>query len=262
VINCAGLYGDTVEQIRLQQENSMKSAFVIQPRVGQFSVYASSSSSLPLKSIILPIPTKFSKGIIVYPNLFDQLIVGPTAETQEDRTQAPIKSDVKDILHKKLIEIIPICSKADYKYIGSYTGIRPATEYSDYQIQTYENVQWICCGGIRSTGLTSSLAIGEYICEQLKAMPVINSQLDCQGFSTERYNHSLEQLRSIFSLTNNGLQMNIVPQRDQTTSFPMTGSIQLGEHINLANLQIKCADELFNISHSLLKLALTSNDQF
>jgi len=63
VINCAGLYGDYIEQIRINQQISSISKFTIQPRIGQFSVYSSSTLQMPIKSIILPIPTKFSKGI-------------------------------------------------------------------------------------------------------------------------------------------------------------------------------------------------------
>ena len=41
----------------------------------------------------------------------------------------------------------------NYKIIGSYSGIRPATQFSDYQICHEKDVQWITVGGIRSTGL-------------------------------------------------------------------------------------------------------------
>ena len=42
------------------------------------------------------------------------------------------------------------------KIIGSYSGIRPATEFSDYQIFFDENKNFITVGGIRSTGLSAS----------------------------------------------------------------------------------------------------------
>ena len=257
VINCAGLQGDHVEKIRLRQENASSSAFTIRPRMGQFSVYSSATLAPPIKSIILPMPTKFTKGIIVYPNLFGQVIVGPTAETQEDRTRAPIQSAVTGLLQGKITELIPTFSTSTYRHIGSYTGIRPATEYADYQIQSHERCSWICCGGIRSTGLTSSLAIGEYICDQLKTMTRINEQLDCQGYSAERYTESIEHLKSMFILTPNGLQADVVAGKERS-SLNSTGDVQIGDTLETADLQIRCGDEYFDISHSLVKLAWTT----
>jgi L-2-hydroxyglutarate oxidase LhgO len=259
VINCAGLYGDYIEQIRINQQISSISKFTIQPRIGQFSVYSSSKLQMTIKSIILPIPTKFTKGIIVYPNLFNQIIIGPTAETQIDRSQAPVKTDINNLLYNKITELIPTFSKLNYQHIGSYTGIRPATEYSDYQIQSYNDFQWICCGGIRSTGLTSSLAIGEYICQKINEMIHIKSQLSYEGYSSERYYQSLEQLKSIFILTSNGLQPNIIINESNITSKSI-GDIKFGDNIKSLNLKIDCAGEIFDISHSLLKLAWTTKD--
>jgi glycerol-3-phosphate dehydrogenase len=257
VINCAGLYGDYIEQIRLNQQISSTSTFTIQPRIGQFAVYSSSKLETPIKSIMLPIPTKFTKGIIVYPNLFNQIIVGPTAETQSDRSHAPIKSDVNNLLYRKITELIPTFSDSNYQHIGSYTGIRPATEYSDYQIESYNDFQWICCGGIRSTGLTSSLAIGEYICQKLDQMINIKSELSCEGYSSERYYHSLGQLKSFFRLTSNGLQPKTIINESNVVSKSI-GDIEFGDQIKPVNFKIDVAGEIFDISHSLLKLAWTT----
>ena len=44
-----------------------------------------------------------------------------------------------------------------------YSGLRPATEHRDYQITAWPGQQWITVGGIRSTGLTGSAGIGEYV---------------------------------------------------------------------------------------------------
>ncbi|CAF1076705.1 unnamed protein product [Adineta ricciae] len=262
VVNCAGLYGDIVEQIRIKQQKSSTNTFTIQPRMGQFSVYSPPPGTSPLKSIILPIPTKFTKGVIVYPNLFNQIIVGPTAQTQFDRSQAPIKSDVTRMLHEKINELIPSCANSNYTRIGSYTGIRPATEHSDYQIHAYNEIQWICCGGIRSTGLTSSLAIGEYIYELVNEMSRERKyQLHCAGYSAERYSRSLDQLKVMFIATPQGLQPKLI-MKDSTLTVS-AGDIEFTDEINITNLKIECNGELFDVSHSLLKLAwMTTNSSF
>jgi glycerol-3-phosphate dehydrogenase len=42
-----------------------------------------------------------------------------------------------------------------------YAGLRAATEHSDYQITHHRDLRYVCLGGIRSTGLTASMAIAE-----------------------------------------------------------------------------------------------------
>ena len=42
-----------------------------------------------------------------------------------------------------------------------YAGLRAATEHSDYQISDHRDLRYVCLGGIRSTGLTASMALAE-----------------------------------------------------------------------------------------------------
>jgi glycerol-3-phosphate dehydrogenase len=46
-----------------------------------------------------------------------------------------------------------------------YVGLRAATEHADYQLTLDDG--YVCAGGIRSTGLTASLAIAEHVRELL-----------------------------------------------------------------------------------------------
>ena len=43
-----------------------------------------------------------------------------------------------------------------------YAGLRPATQFKDYQIEALPDRRWITVGGIRSTGLTGSLGIAQH----------------------------------------------------------------------------------------------------
>ena len=43
-------------------------------------------------------------------------------------------------------------------------GLRPASEFRDYQISC-EGTSWITVGGIRSTGLTAATGIAEYVAD-------------------------------------------------------------------------------------------------
>ena len=49
-----------------------------------------------------------------------------------------------------------------------YAGLRAATEHPDYQIRLHAPQRYVCVGGIRSTGLTASMAIGEHVVNLLR----------------------------------------------------------------------------------------------
>lgn len=158
VINCAGLFGDVVDQ-RLTGVAS----FEIRPRKGQFVVFDKAAARF-LSAIILPVPTERTKGIVLTPTIFGNLLVGPTAEEQTDRTHATVESAVMEQLIAKAHVLIP--ALADIPVTATYAGLRPATEHSEYQIRYDEARNLIVAGGIRSTGLTGALGIAQHV-EQL-----------------------------------------------------------------------------------------------
>jgi glycerol-3-phosphate dehydrogenase len=49
-----------------------------------------------------------------------------------------------------------------------YAGLRAATQFQDYQIRAHEGEAYVCVGGIRSTGLTASMAIADYVAGLLR----------------------------------------------------------------------------------------------
>jgi glycerol-3-phosphate dehydrogenase len=79
-INCTGNYGDLIEKIAHGNCN-----FTIKPRKGQFIIY-DKPASLFVNSIILPVPNKITKGILITQTVNGNLIVGPTAEDQFQRS--------------------------------------------------------------------------------------------------------------------------------------------------------------------------------
>jgi glycerol-3-phosphate dehydrogenase len=50
-----------------------------------------------------------------------------------------------------------------------YAGLRAATEHADYQLTIHASEGYACVGGIRSTGLTASMAIAEHVRSELGA---------------------------------------------------------------------------------------------
>jgi glycerol-3-phosphate dehydrogenase len=50
-----------------------------------------------------------------------------------------------------------------------YVGLRAATEHPDYQLTVHAPEGYACVGGIRSTGMSSSMAIAEHVRDELGA---------------------------------------------------------------------------------------------
>ena len=157
VINCAGLYGDLVEQALRGT-----SAFAITPRKGQFVVYDKAAASL-LKAVILPVPTARTKGVVLFRTVFGNLAVGPTAQDQEDRDDASCDEASLRGLMAAGEEMLP--ALAGMPVTATYAGLRPATQFQDYQIAADKARNWISVGGIRSTGLSGALGIAKYVFE-------------------------------------------------------------------------------------------------
>ncbi|MGR3617123.1 MAG: NAD(P)/FAD-dependent oxidoreductase [Paracoccaceae bacterium] len=155
VINCAGLFGDLVDRDVLGEAQ-----FKIMPRKGQFVVFDKAARSL-VNSVILPVPDEKTKGIVVFPTVFGNLVVGPTAEEQQSRSDAATDSETLQTLINDGNTKIPRLSEMPVTAV--YAGIRPATERKEYRIHATPEKNWITVGGIRSTGLSASLGIARHV---------------------------------------------------------------------------------------------------
>jgi len=155
VINCAGLYGDILDKNVLGSTQ-----FQIKPRKGQFVVFDKAARKL-LSSIILPVPTERTKGIVLFPTIFGNIVVGPTAEEQESRSNASVDKKTLTLLVEQAIEKLPALAKMPIT--ATYAGIRPATEKKHYRVIHNHDKNWITLGGIRSTGLTGALGLACHV---------------------------------------------------------------------------------------------------
>ena len=156
VINAAGLYGDQIECI------ARPSPFEIRPRKGQFVVFDKPAREL-VYSIILPVPTARTKGVLVSPTAYGNLLVGPTAEDQDSRDVAAVDAAALDQLIARARMLVP--ALANHTVNATYAGLRPATQFKDYQIEALPDRHWITVGGVRSTGLTAALGIAQYVAD-------------------------------------------------------------------------------------------------
>lgn len=156
VINCAGIMGDRVESFCRQPD------FQIRPRKGQFLVFDKAAAGL-VNAIILPVPTAVTKGVLLSKTIFGNLLLGPSAEEQQDREAATVKEEKMRELIAQGKRLLP--SLENYSVTASYAGLRPATQYKDYRIRHDPDRDWICVAGIRSTGLTAALGIAQYVAQ-------------------------------------------------------------------------------------------------
>ena len=163
LINAAGLYSDEIDKLLGISD------FKVRPRRGELIVFDKLSRSL-INHIILPVPSSMGKGVLVAPTVFGNIMLGPTAENLDDKTATGSTNAGLKFLMEKGRKIAPQLIGEEITAI--YAGLRAATEHSDFQIKlhTVNNKQrYLTAGGIRSTGLTASMAIATYVKQLLIA---------------------------------------------------------------------------------------------
>jgi glycerol-3-phosphate dehydrogenase len=158
VVNAAGLASDTVDRM------FGGDGFTITPRRGELIVFDKLARTL-LRSILLPVPTARTKGVLVAPTVYGNVLLGPTAEDVADRAETATTASGLSSLVTAGRRILP--GLAGEEVTATYAGLRAATEHSDYQIYVDAKRRYACVAGIRSTGLSASLGIAEHVVGEL-----------------------------------------------------------------------------------------------
>lgn len=158
VINAAGLFSDDVNKM-FGYEN-----FTVTPRRGELIVFDKLARRL-VKHVLLPVPTATTKGVLVSPTVYGNVLLGPTAEDLNDKTATNTSENGLKSLLEKGRKILP--ELIEEEVTATYAGLRAATEHSDYQITLHKEQKYICVGGIRSTGISACLGIAEYVVDLL-----------------------------------------------------------------------------------------------
>ncbi|MBL1103081.1 FAD-dependent oxidoreductase [Streptomyces sp. 5-8] len=160
LVNAAGLHADTLDR-RLGHED-----FTVTPRRGQLLVYDTFARPL-VRHILLPVPTALGKGVLVAPTVHGNVLLGPTAEDLPDKGATESTADGLALLREKGRRILP--ALLDEEVTAVYAGLRAATGDEDYRIAAHPGQAYVTVGGIRSTGLTASLAIAAHVTGLLAA---------------------------------------------------------------------------------------------
>jgi len=125
VINAAGLFSDEINA------HFGRTNFTVTPRRGQLIVYDKLARSL-VNHVLLPVPTSKTKGVLISPTVYGNILLGPTAEDLSDKTATQTTADGMKMLLDKGREILP--QLLDEEVTATYSGLRAATELSDYHI--------------------------------------------------------------------------------------------------------------------------------
>ncbi|MBA2343358.1 MAG: FAD-dependent oxidoreductase, partial [Thermoleophilaceae bacterium] len=158
VVNAAGLHSDEIDAMLGRDE------FTIRPRRGELVVYDKLARSL-VNHVLLPVPTAKTKGVLVSPTVYGNVLLGPTADEVRSREDRSTTAAGLEYLLDAGSRLMP--ALADHEVTATYVGLRAATEDPDYRLSIHPELRYACAGGIRSTGVTASMAIAERIREGL-----------------------------------------------------------------------------------------------
>lgn len=163
-VNCAGLHADEVAALAGDR------SFEIYPRKGEFLVFEPPGGAPPAR-ILLPVPTKGTKGVLVFPTIDGKVAAGPTAVDQLDKEDWSVRPEAPGEILPRATALLPELEGAEP--IAAYAGLRPAGRGVNYLIGPSRHCPGLInVAAIRSTGLTASLAIGERVAEIAAGMGV------------------------------------------------------------------------------------------
>jgi len=158
LVNAAGLESDTIDRML------GGGGFSIRPRRGELIVFDKFARPL-VRHILLAVPTAATKGVLITPTVYGNVLLGPTAENIANRTDTATTAAGLTALLAEGGRIMP--ELVAEEVTATYAGVRAATEHQDYQIRVDGPLRYACVAGIRSTGLTASLAIAEHVVGQM-----------------------------------------------------------------------------------------------
>ncbi len=160
LVNAAGLHSDELDRM-LGHER-----FTVTPRRGELIVFDKLARPL-VEHIVLAVPTKITKGVLIAPTVFGNVMLGPTADDVERKDDTESTAEGIAYLRAEGARIMP--KLLEHEVTAVYAGLRAATEHVDYQLSVHAPEGYACVGGIRSTGLSASMAIAEHVRDELGA---------------------------------------------------------------------------------------------
>lgn len=164
LINCAGAGSGKISAL------AGDDSFEIIPRAGEY-ILLDKDEGKRVTHTIFQCPTKEGKGILVSPTVDGNLLTGPTAnkvESAEHTETTVLGLETVMALSKKSVPTVNFKNS-----ITSFTGVRSSEKNGEFIIAESKKVKgFINVGAIDSPGLSSCLAIAEYVVEIMRGMGI------------------------------------------------------------------------------------------
>jgi glycerol-3-phosphate dehydrogenase len=159
VINAAGCYSDKIARM------VGADTFSIIPRKGEYLLFDRGTGSL-VNNVIFQVPSQMGKGILVTSTYHGNLMIGPDAQNNVDKSDVSTKAEnLYALLQKAQIT----CPELPLnKFIRSFAGLRAVSDNNDFIIEESTQKGFINVAGIQSPGLTASPAIAQKVIEILQ----------------------------------------------------------------------------------------------
>ncbi len=162
LVNASGLFTDRISSMLGITD------FVVHPRRGQFHVL-DRAAGVGVERIILPVPTKTTKGRLLAPTVHGNWLIGPTAEDLENRLEHRTTAEGLEEVVRDVRRLLPAVDPS--WAITQYDGLRPVRTPAGYHLRRFEDLPgYLELSGIRSTGVTSSIAVASHAKKLLIAM--------------------------------------------------------------------------------------------
>lgn len=163
LVNCAGLYADKISNL------AGIAGYQIYPCRGEYFILDQAANDL-LDIPVYPVPKPGIGGLGVHltPTVHGNLIIGPSAEYIESRSDYACTKEIMQKLYQEAKQLLPSLERK--MIIGTYSGVRPKLTppkeggYRDFVIDEEKE----CPGlinliGIESPGLTASAPIARMV---------------------------------------------------------------------------------------------------
>ena len=155
VINAAGVHADDVA--RLIGDES----FAIHARRGEYLLLDNTQAGV-VRHTVFQCPSPMGKGVLITPTVHGNVLVGPTAEDIDDKTDLATTATGLQSIQEIIARSVPGYRIRDV--VTSFTGLRAVDSRGDFILEhSAANPRMIHAAGIESPGLTAAPAIAEYI---------------------------------------------------------------------------------------------------
>lgn len=157
VINCAGVYADTLHNMVSSRK------YHITPVRGEYCLLDRSEGGL-VQHTLFRVPSAKGKGVLVTRTVHGNILLGPTAEPGNDKESTATTAKG---LERVLAETKDMVNDIDVgKVITSFAGLRAHEDGGDFVIGVAEDAPCFYDAlGIESPGLSAAPAIGCFLAE-------------------------------------------------------------------------------------------------